>query len=111
MSLFQREIAIKFQREIAMKKMLLMAGIAAASLGSGAWAGELPTYELTGFPITRHQVAVVGAQDVQEQSATPTLTYGGMPASPHQIAVLTPRPSMTAKATAVKPTTVGLAAE
>src|SRR5262245_28888409 len=26
----------------------------------------------------------MGAQDVQEQSATPTLTYGGMPASPHR---------------------------
>jgi len=34
-----------------------------------------------------------------------------MPASPHQIAVLTPRAGMTAKAAAVKPTTVGLAAE
>lgn len=50
----------------------------------------------------------MGAQDVKEQSATPTLMYGGMPASAHQIAVLTPRPSMTAKATAVKLTTVGL---
>jgi hypothetical protein len=101
-----------FQREIAMKKMLLMAAIAAATMvGSGAGAGELPSFELTGFPITRHQVAVMGAQDVQEQSVTPTLTFGGMPASPHQIAVLTPRPSVTAKAAAMKPTTVGLAAE
>ena len=95
-----------------MKKMLLMAAIAAATMvGSGAGAGELPTFELTGFPITRHQVAVLGALDVQEQSVTSTLTFGGMPASPHQIAVLTPRPSMTAKAAAVKPATVGLAAE
>lgn len=94
-----------------MKQMLLMAAIAATMVGSGARAGELPTFELTGFPITRHQVAVMGAQDVQEQSATPTLTFGGMPASPHQIAVLTPRRSMTAKTTAVKPITVGLAPE
>ena len=95
-----------------MKKMLLMAAIAAATMvGSGAGAGELPSFELKGFPITRHQVAVMGEQDVQEQSVTPTLTFGGMPASPHQIAALTPRPSMTAKAAAVKPATVGLAAE
>jgi hypothetical protein len=95
-----------------MKKMLLMAAIAAAAMvGSGAGAGELPTFELTGFPITRHQVAVLGGQGIQEQSANPTLMFGGMPASPHQIAVLTPRPSMTAKAAAVKPTTVGLVAE
>ncbi len=95
-----------------MKKMFLVAAVAAVTVvGSGAGAAELPSFELKGFPITRHQVAVMGSQDVQEQSATPTLTYGGMPASPHQIAVLTPRPGMTAKATAVKPTTVGLAAE
>ena len=94
-----------------MKQMLLMAAIAATMVGSGARAGELPTFELTGFPITRHQVAVMGAQDVQEQSVAPTLTFGSMPASPHQIAVLTPRRSMTAKAAAVKPATIGLAAE
>lgn len=92
-----------------MKKMFLVAAVTV--VGSGAGAAELPSFELNGFPITRHQVAVMGAQGVQEQSATPTLTYGGMPVSPHQMAVLTARPSMTAKATAVKPTTVGLAAE
>lgn len=94
-----------------MKKMFLAAVAAVTVVGSGAVAAELPSFELKGFPITRHQVAVMGAQDVKEHSATPTLTYGGMPASPHQIAVLTPRPRMTAKATALKPTTVGFAAE
>ena len=75
-----------------MKKTFLMAAIAAATMvGSGAGAGQLPTFELMGFPITRHQVAVMGAQGVQEQAAAATLTFGGMPASPHQIAVLTPR--------------------
>jgi hypothetical protein len=100
------------QKEIAMKKTFLMAAIAAATMvGSSAGAGELPTFELMGFPITRHQVAIMGAQGVQEQAAAATLTFGGMPASPHQIAVLTPRAGMAAKAAAVKPTTVGLAAE
>ncbi|OKO79060.1 hypothetical protein AC629_29345 [Bradyrhizobium sp. NAS80.1] len=95
-----------------MKKIFPMAAIAAVTVvGSSAVAAELPGFELMGFPITRHQVAVIGAQGVQEQSATPTLTFGGMPASPHQIAVLTPRPVMAAKAVAVKSTTVGLAAQ
>ena len=95
-----------------MKKMFLIAAIPAVTvIGSGAGAEELPTFELTGFPITPHQVAVVGAIGVQEQAPIPTLTFGAMPASPHQIAVLTPRPSVTAKAADMKPTTVGLAAE
>jgi hypothetical protein len=95
-----------------MKKTFLIAAIAAVTVvGSAAGAAELPSFELKGFPITRHQVAVMGAANVQEQSATPMLTYGGMPASPHQIAVLTQRPSTTAQTAAVKRTTVGLAAE
>jgi hypothetical protein len=92
-----------------MKKMSLIAAIAAATtVGSGAGAGELPTFELLGFPITRHQVAVTGAQNVEEQSPTPTLTLGGMPASPHQVAVLTPRSRTRAEAAAVKEAAVGL---
>jgi hypothetical protein len=97
-----------FKQEIAMKKMFLIPAIAAATvMSSGAGAAELPTFELTGFPITPHQVAV-GGTGVQEQASIPALTFGGMPASPHQIDV---RPSVTAKAAAMKPTTVGLAAE
>jgi len=95
-----------------MKKMLLMAAIAAATMvGSSAGAGELPTFEVTGFPITRHQVAVLGARAIQEQSANPTLMFGGMPASPHQITVLTPRSGIKAEAMAPQRTTVGLVAE
>jgi len=77
---------------------------------SGAETAELPAFEVMGFPITRHQVAVMGAQDVQEQAAAPTLAFGGMPASPHQIAVLTPRAGTMAKAAAPTATTVGFAA-
>ena len=95
-----------------MKKTILMAAIAAAAMvGSAAGAGELPSFELMGLPITRHQVAAMGAQGVQEQSAIPTLTFGGMPASPHQIAVLTPRPEITTNVPAVKPIPVGLAVQ
>ena len=92
-----------------MKKLFLVAAVAVTVVGSCAGAAEFPVFERKGFPITRHQVAVMGAQDVQEQSVSPTLTFGGMPASPHQIAVLTPRSEMAI--TAAKPTTVGLAAQ
>ena len=55
------------------------------AVGSG---GELPQYEVAGFPISPHQISVLGSGDVQEQSFSPTLTLNGMPASPHQIAVI-----------------------
>jgi hypothetical protein len=99
------------RKEIAMKKTFLMAAIAAATMvGSGAGAGQLPTFELMGFPITSHQVAVVGSANVEERRATPTLMFGGMPASPHQVAVLTPRPRTAERKTIMKVTTVGLSA-
>ncbi len=63
----------------------LVLGTAAAS------AGELPQYELMGFPISPLQFSVVGSGGVQERLATPSLTLNGMPASPHQIAVISPR--------------------
>ena len=75
---------------------------------ASAVAAELPTFELMGFPITRHQVTVMGEANVQEQSPTATLTFGGMPASPHQIAVLTSRPEMAAKSAAMKQAAIGL---
>jgi hypothetical protein len=79
-----------------MKYGILMAAFAAATLSSSAArAAELPGYELKGFPITRHQVAVIGAAGVQEQSPVPTLMFGGMPASPSQVAILSPRPDLT----------------
>jgi hypothetical protein len=66
--------------------------VTALVLGAaGASAGELPQYEVTGFPISPLQFSVLGSGGVQEQSATPALTLNGMPASPHQIAVISPR--------------------
>jgi hypothetical protein len=89
-------------------KMVLMAVLVAAIvLGTAAQAAE-PGYELNGFPITRHQVAVVGASNVREQSPVPTLTLGGMPASPSQVAILRPRQLMTA---ATEPITVDVVAK
>jgi hypothetical protein len=69
--------------------------------GAGTSAAEFPNFELMGFPITPHQVAVVGSAHVQEQSPQFTLTLGGMPASPHQVAVLTPRSRPTEAAAAL----------
>ena len=64
---------------------------ASSVLGAvGASGGELPQYEVAGFPISPHQISVLGSGDVQEQSSSPTLTLDGMPASPHQIAVIKP---------------------
>ncbi len=73
-----------------MKKTLFAAGM--LLLGGAASAAELPSYEVSGFPITPHQFSVVGSAHVEEQSPSPSLMMAGMPASPHQVAVLTPRP-------------------
>ena len=89
-----------------MKNLFLSAAVIAslaaiAPVGAGANASELPTFEVTGFPISQHQVAVLGSAIIEEQSPTSTLTLAGMPASPLQIAVLTPHPKRTAEATPV----------
>ena len=82
--------------------MLIPAGAAVAA------AAELPTYDVTGFPISSVQASVVQSAHVQEASRQPTLTLDGMPASPHQIAVLTPRKHVVGEL-AVKPITEGRA--
>jgi hypothetical protein len=81
------------QRRCMMKRLMLLAAVAVIVLtgADAAIATELPTYELTGFPISAHQASVVGSAHVQEASPVATLTLGGMPASTLQIAVLTPR--------------------
>ena len=79
-----------------MKKMLVIAAAIAVIVprGTRAEAAELPTFELMGFPISPHQLSVVGSAHVEERSPVPTLTLRGMPASPHQVAVLTPHREM-----------------
>jgi hypothetical protein len=85
--------------EVIMWYRLSIAAIAGLLLGGvGAVAGELPTYEVIGFPLTQHQLLAVNSAAVKERSPTPTLTLAGMPASPHQIVVLTPRPKVTVAA-------------
>jgi hypothetical protein len=101
-----------FKGNCIMKRLFPFATIAAVILGADvATAAELPTYKLMGFPITAHQLSVVGSANVQEASPVPTLMLGGMPASPHQIAVLTPRKKVINEvAENPKPTPVELTA-
>lgn len=100
-----------------MRKLFLIATAIAtisgtASESAGACDLRVPTFELMGFPISAHQVALLGGANVVERTVAPARTVAGMPASPHQIAVLTPRPK-TAKMLQASadptPVTVGLA--
>lgn len=92
-----------------MKSLFLIAAAAALMSGAiAATAAELPTYQTSGFPITPHQIAIMGAANVEEQSAAATLTLGDMPASPHQVAVLTPRTTQVGQQAAAQPVTVGV---
>ncbi|MFK4726094.1 hypothetical protein ABIE89_007194 [Bradyrhizobium niftali] len=74
-----------------MSYRLLNVAIATFLLGAApARASDLPSFEQSGFPVTPHQVALLGAENVQEQTPAPMLPIAGMPASPLQIAVLDP---------------------
>jgi hypothetical protein len=90
----------------------IIAATAAIMLGvAGATAGELPTYDMTGFPITPHQMSVLGASGlIQERVATAAPTLDGMPASPHQIAILNHRPRAAEQQTALQPSQIGIVA-
>ena|SRR5215469_1886382 len=75
-----------------MRTLSATAATATLLLSGIAFALEYPVYELSGFPISSHQISTMGATvNLKEQSPTTSLTMGGMPASPLQILVLTPR--------------------
>jgi hypothetical protein len=77
------------EHKIKGEKILFAAIVAVALAGTSANAAQLPSYEVGGFPISLHEIAVLGSTaNVKEQSPSPSLTMGGMPASPHQVAVL-----------------------
>lgn len=81
-------------------RALTMIAVASAVIASatGAFATELPSYEVTSFPISTTQVQVLGGAGVEEQSAAPTMIVAGMPASPAQLSVLSPRVKRLASA-------------
>ena len=81
-------------------RVLTMIAAASAVIASstGAFATELPSYEVDSLPISATQVQVLGGAGVEEQSAAPTLVVAGMPASPAQVSVLSPRAKRLASA-------------
>ncbi len=71
-----------------------------------ALAAELPSYEVSGFPITPHQISVLGTTgSLKEQSPSTSLVVGGMPASPVQLSILAPRQSAVPKLATAAPAT------
>ncbi|MFK4500755.1 hypothetical protein ABIF86_005046 [Bradyrhizobium japonicum] len=83
-------------------RVLSMIAVAGAMIASsaGAFAGELPSYEVKSFPISTTQVQVLGGAGVEEQSSAPAMIVAGMPASPAQVSVLSPRVKRLASANA-----------
>ena len=73
------------------KTLSFAAAIVAIATSTAAFAGELPTYEANGFPVSPVQVSVLGATNVQQQVTAPAATL-----SPVQASVLTPRKVKTA---------------
>ena len=74
-------------KTIVKKTSLSFAAAAAVLIGAGSagFASELPTYQVTGFPISPLQAEVLGAANVHEQSQVPTSAV-----SPHQLNAPTP---------------------
>jgi len=87
------------RKDTPMTNRMILAVAAILTLGTaGATAGELPSYDFAGFPITPHQMSLLGQSGaMQEQPAPPSLLRDGMPASPMQIAVLSRRSTTTAQ--------------
>ncbi|GMO15616.1 MULTISPECIES: hypothetical protein [Bradyrhizobium] len=81
-------------------RVLTMIAVASAAIASstGAFASELPSYEVKSLPISAMQVQVLGGAGVEEQSTAPAMTVAGMPASPAQVSVLSPRVKRLASA-------------
>lgn len=78
-----------------MNKTLSIAVAALAIAGSTtAFAGELPTYQANGIPVSPVQVRVLGADNVEQQVTAPATSVTALQAS-----VLTPRKVKTATAT------------
>ena len=83
-------------------RVLSMIAVAGAMIlsSAGAFASELPSYEVKSFPISTTQVQVLGGAGVEEQPSAPAMIVAGMPASPAQMSVLSPRVKRLASANA-----------
>ena len=78
--------AIPPRRTIVKKTTLSIAAVAAALIAasSAGFAAELPTYQVTGFPISPVQAQVLERANVQEQVPSSAV-------SPHQLNAPAPR--------------------
>ncbi len=76
------------------KTLSIAAVVITLAGGTAAVAGELPTYAVSGFPVSPLQVRVLGAAHVEQQVAAPAAV-----ASAHQAKVLGPRNVKTADVT------------
>ena len=85
-----------------MKKIPLSIAAATVAIagGTAAFAAELPTYGVKGFPVSPLQVRVLGATNVGQQPVVSTAM-----ATPHQVSVLTPRRKV--KTATAAPVTTG----
>ncbi len=89
-----------------MKTIFAITATGTLFLSGIALAAELPSYEVSGFPITPHQMAVLGATgSIKEQSPSTSLVVDGMPASPVQLSILAPRQSAVPKLATAAPAT------
>jgi hypothetical protein len=79
---------------------LSIAGAVFIAGSTAAFAAELPTYDVNGFPISQVQVQLLGAANVRERSAASTVM-----ASPQRPTVLTPGPKPNTATAA--PITIG----
>jgi len=70
-----------------LQRISITALITLALGAARASAGQVPQYEVMGFPISPLQILVVRPGSIQEQPPS-ARTLDGMPASPHQIAVI-----------------------
>jgi hypothetical protein len=88
-----------------MKKISLSIAAAAISMAGSsiAFAAELPTYEVAGFPVSPVQARLTGAGNIEEKSPASNVAI-----SPHQLNVLTPRPKLTTATAASRQTDSGL---
>jgi hypothetical protein len=75
------ETIMWYRLSIAASSMLVAGTLAAT-------AAELPTYEVTGFPMTPLQASALGATGAREQVPTTAPELAGLPATPLQMAVL-----------------------
>jgi len=73
-----------------MKSALPTAIAISIAASTVAFAAELPTYQVNGFPISPVQVQLLGAANVREQSAASTVM---VPLHQQSVVTLRPKPN------------------